>query len=199
MEAKKDEPKKERNEELKERLYPYAATALPKGPDPAWQKAMGQITQTKGILQNFNGQSSYSDPPDCNGTVGPNHYMQTINVTYTIYNKSGTLLAGPTNMNTLFSGVPGASYNDGDPIIMYDEQQGNLITLSSVNDIDANVVSAKTSHFTKFGLATSYLPSLTGLAFLDSALYFVNDNWWFVPLMVVVIFALVIIIRVLRK
>ena len=38
LEAKKDEPKKERNEELKERLYPYAATALPKGPDPAWQK-----------------------------------------------------------------------------------------------------------------------------------------------------------------
>jgi hypothetical protein len=48
--------------------------------------------------------------------------MQTVNTTYAIYDKSGTKLAGPTNMNQLFSGVPGANCNDGDPIILYDEQ-----------------------------------------------------------------------------
>ncbi len=48
--------------------------------------------------------------------------MQTINSTYSIYNKTGTRLVGPTNLNLLFGTVPGSSCNDGDPIILYDEQ-----------------------------------------------------------------------------
>jgi hypothetical protein len=48
--------------------------------------------------------------------------MQTINCVYAIYDKSGSLVAGPTNLNLLFGNVPGANRNDGDPIILYDEQ-----------------------------------------------------------------------------
>ncbi|NOX45774.1 MAG: PKD domain-containing protein [Chlorobi bacterium] len=48
--------------------------------------------------------------------------MQTVNTTYAIWDKSGTQVVAPTAMNTLFSGVPGASNNDGDPLILYDEQ-----------------------------------------------------------------------------
>jgi len=92
----------------------------PKGKYPDWQTEMG--TTGANILQNFSGQTSGSNPPDCNGTVGPDHYMQTINVKYTIYDKLGSLVAGPTNLNTLFSGVPGATQNDGDPVILYDDQ-----------------------------------------------------------------------------
>ena len=83
---------------------------------------MGEQKSFMGLIQNWEGQYSYSYPPDCNGTVGPNHYMQTINVKYTIYDKQGNLLAGPTNLNTLFSGVPGANANDGDPVVIFDEQ-----------------------------------------------------------------------------
>jgi len=125
--AEEFEEKIERNEELKERKYPYAATALPKGQDPIWQKTMGSVSLgNREIIENFNGQSSYSNPPDDNGTVSENYYMQTINVKYTIYDKTGNLLAGPTNLNTLFEGVPGASRNDGDPIVMFDEQIGRF-------------------------------------------------------------------------
>ncbi len=120
-EQENEEGKWERNEELKERLYPFAETATPQaGKYPAWQTEMG--TTSAVILQNFSGQLTGSNPPDCNGTVGPNHYMQTINVKYTIYDKLGNLLAGPTNLNTLFQGVPGATNNDGDPVILYDDQ-----------------------------------------------------------------------------
>ena len=114
---------RERNEGLQYRSYPYAATALPKGPDPVWQKEMGGYSdQALAPIANFDGQNSPYYPPDCNGTAGPNHFMQTINCVYAIYNKSGTLVAGPTNLNLLFNGVPGSNYNDGDPIILYDEQ-----------------------------------------------------------------------------
>ncbi|MGE5318260.1 MAG: BACON domain-containing protein [Chloroflexota bacterium] len=109
------------NPKLRFREYPYEATALPKGPDPVWQKEQGsrQVASTPNVV--FNAQSSPYFPPDCNGTIGPNHYMQTVNTTYAIYDKNGTKVAGPTNMNQLFGSVPGSSCNDGDPIVLYDE------------------------------------------------------------------------------
>lgn len=120
---------KPRNEELRERSYPYAAIAEPKGTDPAWQKFMGTTPAPKAPIVSFDGQSSPYYPPDCNGTAGPNHYMQTINVVYAIYSKTGALVAGPANMNTLFSGMPGATYNDGDPLILYDEQADRWVAV----------------------------------------------------------------------
>jgi len=110
------------NKKLRVRDYPYADIALPKGPDAAWQQAMGKAAKGKAPITNFQGQTSPYFPPDCNGTSGPNHFMQTVNTTYAIYDKAGTKLAGPTNMNQLFNGVSGANCNDGDPIILYDEQ-----------------------------------------------------------------------------
>ncbi len=120
MEAKAFE--KILNPKLRTREFPYAATALPKGPDGVWQKEHGsnRAAATEPVV-NFTGLTSPYFPPDDNGTAGPNHYMQTINTSYGIYSKSGTLLAGPTNMNLLFGSVPGANCNDGDPIILYDE------------------------------------------------------------------------------
>ncbi|MCX6279991.1 MAG: BACON domain-containing carbohydrate-binding protein [Bacteroidetes bacterium] len=110
------------NKDLKNRIFPFAATALPKGADPARQDFMGSTMGNRSPLLNFDGQTSPYYPPDCNGTAGPNHFMQTINTVYAIYDKTGTLVAGPTNMNLLFGSVPGANRNDGDPIILYDEQ-----------------------------------------------------------------------------
>ena len=113
---------KPRNEDLKERQYPFAASALPKGNDPAWQQEMGTTAPLKAAIASFDGQTSPYFPPDANGTIGPNHYMQTINTVYAIYSKTGTILAGPSNLNLLFSGVTGANCNDGDPVVLYDEQ-----------------------------------------------------------------------------
>lgn len=111
-----------RNEEMRERLYPFAETALPKGDDPAWQMKMGTTPAAKAPIVSFDGQTSPYYPPDANGTSGPNHYMQTINSVYAIYSKTGALVAGPTNLNLLFGSVTGATCNDGDPIVLYDEQ-----------------------------------------------------------------------------
>ncbi len=129
----------ERNRDLEERSYPHAATALPKGPDSEWQREMGNTRNSRGILMNFNGQQSPYYPPDANGTVGPQYYMQTINTVYAIYDKTtGSIVAGPTNMNQLFSGVTGSNCNDGDPLILYDEQADRWVavefSLCNAND-----------------------------------------------------------------
>ena len=91
--------------------------------DPVQQTKPGWVNNSKGIDQNFAGQSSPYYPPDCCGTVGPSHYFQTVNCTYEIFDKTGTSVAGPSNLNTIFNGaLPGAGENDGDPIILWDEQ-----------------------------------------------------------------------------
>ena len=134
--------KRELNEGLKKRVFPYAATALPKGADPAWQKFMGSTKNgIKAPIVNFPGQGSPYYPPDCNGTAGQNHFMQTINCVYAIYDKSGTLVAGPTNLNQIFGSVPGANRNDGDPIILYDDQADRwVVTEFSIPSSGTNYI-----------------------------------------------------------
>ena len=80
----------------------------------------------EGMGQGFSGPagafSLTGAPPDTNGDVGPNHYVQTVNQELTIWNKSGTALYGPKPINTLFAGFGGNCEvdNDGDPIVLYD-------------------------------------------------------------------------------
>lgn len=64
------------------------------------------------------------NPPDPTGDVGLNYYIQSINGNsgsiFTIYNKTnGSLVAGPTNMETLGSG--NCASGAGDPIVLFDE------------------------------------------------------------------------------
>src|SRR5205809_7448571 len=62
-------------------------------------------------------------PPDSDGDVGPNHYVEAINVAFAVYDKNGNTLAGPTTYNSLFApltGTPCNGQNDGDPFVFYD-------------------------------------------------------------------------------
>ena len=79
---------------------------------------------TSGISKNFDGvgSSGYA-PPDPSGDVGPNHYVQMVNVRTQIWDKNGTSLAGPFNNINFWADLPGpwSGTNDGDPIVLYDE------------------------------------------------------------------------------
>jgi hypothetical protein len=62
-------------------------------------------------------------PPDSEGDVGPNHYVEAVNESIKIFDKSGNTLSGPTSYNSFFSaltGTPCANANDGDPFVIYD-------------------------------------------------------------------------------
>jgi hypothetical protein len=62
-------------------------------------------------------------PPDTVGDVGPKHYIQMVNISFAIYDKSGSLLAGPSPINALWAGFGGPceANNNGDPIVRYDQ------------------------------------------------------------------------------
>ncbi len=61
-------------------------------------------------------------PPDTTMAVGPNHIVAWVNSQYAVFDKSGTVVTGPVNGNTLFTGVANlcATTNRGDPILQYD-------------------------------------------------------------------------------
>lgn len=67
-----------------------------------------------------NGGSGW--PPDTIGDVGPNHYVQMVNTSFAIFDKSGNTLSGPTDINQLWQGEGNACErcNDGDPVVLYD-------------------------------------------------------------------------------
>ena len=60
-----------------------------------------------GPLQNFEGIGNVNAMlrPDTAGDVGPNHYMEFVNLAFGIFNKSGSLLYGPAAASTLFPGL----------------------------------------------------------------------------------------------
>jgi hypothetical protein len=85
-----------------------------------------------GTLANFEGLSNQDNfntfgfrvnPPDPNGEVGPNHYVEMINLVFGVYNKAGTLLLGPVDTGTLWNGfaVPDCTDPSGDPVVLYDQ------------------------------------------------------------------------------
>ena len=103
-----------------------------KAPDPALQSAAPALlvpttsTNFDGVGQGFSGPAGTftvnSAPPDTNGDVGPNHYVQIVNTDFAVFNKTGTALFGPVPINTLWSGFGGGcqTNNDGDPVAIYD-------------------------------------------------------------------------------
>ena len=62
-------------------------------------------------------------PPDTNGDVGPNHYIQTVNTSVGIYNKTTGAAISTVTFNTFFAGPAGSpcdTSNRGDPVVLYD-------------------------------------------------------------------------------
>ncbi|MCZ6819228.1 MAG: hypothetical protein O7G31_07015, partial [Calditrichaeota bacterium] len=100
---------------------------FPQGPvslDGALQT--GQASRTLGPpTLNFDGVNNNCGclPPDTNMDVGPNHIVQTVNIHFDIFDKSGNSLMGVTPMNSLWSGFGGGCEfgNNGAPTVNYDE------------------------------------------------------------------------------
>src|SRR5438132_4009851 len=83
-----------------------------------------------GLVNASLGFTVNSAPPDTNGAVGSTQYVQWVNSSFAVFNKStGALIAGPTAGNSLWSGFGGGcqTNNDGDPIVMYDKMANRWV------------------------------------------------------------------------
>ncbi len=132
-------PKSE-TEEFRLTRHPFPLTGSG-GPARSGTSTLGQLSPlTKKLLRpvpnmpapllTFDGMNSVQSacgclPPDSDGDVGPNHYVNAVNTRIKIFDKSGNPLNGTngTTFNSFFSGLTGtpcANANDGDPFVMYD-------------------------------------------------------------------------------
>ena len=81
-------------------------------------------------LLTFDGMNSAQSgcgcfPPDTDGDVGPNHYVEAVNDSFKVFDKNGNTSAGPTTFNSFFApltGTPcGSNAKLGDPFVLYDQ------------------------------------------------------------------------------
>jgi hypothetical protein len=72
---------------------------------------------------NFNLLGGRVNPPDPIGDVGPNHYVEMINLVFGVYDKQGNRLLGPLTLGSLWDGFPvtHCANNAGDPVVLYDQ------------------------------------------------------------------------------
>ena len=105
--------------------------------DPLADKSVGLPSALAEIKASTNGTpvdpANRVAPPDTTGDVGPNHYVQWVNLRFAVYTLTRdaqnqitafSLVPGfPKNGNTLWSGFGGRCQtdNDGDPIVQYDQ------------------------------------------------------------------------------
>jgi hypothetical protein len=97
------------------------------GPDPIAQRTVG-TGATPELSANFDGVAQATSgtrpiPPDANGEIGPNHFVQMVNVRYGVFDRSGRPLIPPVGANVLFAplgDVCGVT-NEGDPVVVYDQ------------------------------------------------------------------------------
>ncbi len=133
--------------------------------DPVAHQPTAPLSGVSTVL-NFDGQSANDNrnllgfafvPPDTNGAVGATQFVQIVNVTLAVYDKStGAVLLGPETINTVWEGFGGTceAGNGGDPVVLYDQLAGRWL----VSQLQFN------SNFTSFQqcIAVSTTSDATG-------------------------------------
>lgn len=109
-------------------------------------------------LQSFEGADNTNSfcgcaPPDPIGDVGPNHYVQLVNNAMTVFSKAGSVLTGPIDLTSVWSGFGGGSCTGGDPMVAYDQFADRWV-LGVIDDPNTNSP--------KLCIAVSTSPNPTG-------------------------------------
>ena len=92
---------------------------------PAGAAAASPFANFEGVgsQDNFDVLGIRPNPPDTIGDVGPNHYVQMVNLLFAVYSKTGAELLPPTDLGALWAGfaVDDCTDASGDPVVVYDQ------------------------------------------------------------------------------
>ena len=158
--------------------------------EPAVDAISAPIANFEGLSNqdNFNVFGFRVNPPDPVGDVGPNHYVEMINLVFGVYSKTGTLLLGPVDTGTLWDGFSVEDCTDpsGDPIVVYDQladrwiltqfttrgfdAQGNFNGLPFYNCVAVSTTGDPTGSYYRYAFITS-LPDSDSEFFPDYPKY----------------------------
>jgi hypothetical protein len=158
--------------------------------DPVVQTVEGQAAAPalgvsfEGLGQGFSGPAGTffvnAAPPDTNGAVGPNRYVQIVNESFAVFDKSGTPVYGPVPTNTLWSGFGGGcqSNDDGDATVVYDRladrwvfQQFSVSTTPFLECVAVSTSGDPTGSYYRYSFQYSNFPDYPKLGVWPDAYY----------------------------
>jgi hypothetical protein len=162
--------------------------------DPVVQSATGAAAAPAlglsfaGLGQGFSGPAGTffvnSAPPDTNGAVGPNRYVEVVNESFAVFDKSGTAVYGPVPTNTLWSGFGGGcqSNDDGDATVAYDRladrwvfQQFSVTTTPFLECVAVSTSGDPTGSYYRYSFQYTNFPDYPKLGVWPDA-YYVTFN-----------------------
>jgi hypothetical protein len=101
------------------------------------QRAQGTLPPPV-IVASFDGLGG-RNPSDNSLAVGPRHVVQTVNSRIAVFTKTGEIVYGPLNTNSIFKGFGGVCerINNGDAVVRYDQLADRwLITMPIFRKLD---------------------------------------------------------------
>jgi hypothetical protein len=125
-------------------------------------------------LDNFNLFGFRVNPPDPVGDVGPNHYVEMVNLAFAVYDKAGNVLVGPSRIGDLWADYPITDCTDpsGDPIVLYDQLEDRWLLSQFTtrgpiyyNCVAISVTGDPTGAYYRYAFVTQPDPDLPGGTF----------------------------------
>lgn len=112
-------------------------------------------------------------PPDTVGDVGKEHYVQMFNLQTQIFDKQGNTVLGPFPTSTFFAGMSGncAISDDGDPIVLYDEETDRWLVSQFLASFQDGLCIAISTTGDPTGSYHQYEFDFTGIGFPDYPKY----------------------------
>jgi len=116
----------------------YNLKALPEDGDPLLNrhltKVLGEESEPIVVIEGIDQNTTGIFPPDPNGDVSSDYYIQTINASFfQVFEKDGTQVSAPIAHNTLWNEVGLSAI--GDPIILFDESADRWL-ISDLGNLD---------------------------------------------------------------
>jgi len=154
------------------------------GPDPLsilQRNHRSPVAEPLNGIVNFDGVDNIDGvaPPDTQGDVSPNHYMQCVNNHTAIYDRDGNVVVNPFPTSDFWQGTPYDDRNDGDAVILWDEDaQRWLVTQFYVPDngdqyllIAVSQTDDPTGQYYQYAFQYQYMPDYPKWAIWPDAYY----------------------------
>ena len=162
--------------------------------DPVLQTAENSPhEQTPGLNIEFEGIGYGDDffcncmPPDNDGAPGTTQYVQYVNTTYQVFDKSGNTLLGPLAGNDFWSGFGGSCQDDnsGDTVVRFDAiAQVWVVAQFALNDsgddyecVAVSQTSDATGAFNRYAFPFNHFPDYPKFGVWPDAYYFTFNNF----------------------
>jgi hypothetical protein len=155
--------------------------------DPVVQTSIGSLAATTpglgfaGVGNGDYGFAPNAAPPDTNGAAGATQFVQWVNESFAVFNKStGAIVYGPAAGNTLWSGFGGGcqNNNDGDPIVQYDKAaarwiftQFSVSTAPYLQCVAVSTTSDATGTYNRYAFQYTNFPDYPKLGVWPDAYY----------------------------